>query len=193
MSTIEHDRQRPPHTVGADESPRVFLSYRRDDSADVAERLAAHLRDDIGFSCVFRDQDDLIGGQDWRHVLRASISTSDATLCLIGPDWAAARDDGTRRIDDRDDPVRQEVALALDPGTPTSAVPVVLGGAVPPAELPDDISPTMSATAARPSIAPGRSGRSTPTRRRPHDRVRPRRSADPPAGGSRLSSGSGRA
>ena len=46
---------------------------------------------------------------------------------LIGPRWAGAEPAGPRRIDDEQDFVRLEVAVALDSGA--QVVPVLLPGA----------------------------------------------------------------
>jgi hypothetical protein len=107
-------------------APQVFLSYRRADGDGVASTVADRLRIDLGSENVFRDTDDLIAGQVWKEVLVESIDSSDAVIVMLGPDWAGVGDDGTRRIDSGDDPVRSEIAQALKPDTLPDVIPVLV-------------------------------------------------------------------
>ena len=49
-------------------------------------------------------------------------------LAIIGPDWLTAERDGKRRLDDPDDWVRREIAIALDLSR-VSVIPVLVGDA----------------------------------------------------------------
>ena len=126
-------------------SPTVFLSYRRRDRAVVIE-LAETLRADLGSRNVFRDEDDLIGGQNWREELRDRIARSNSVLVLIGEHWEGVRQDGSRRIDDPDDVVRTEVEQAIDVEGGARATPVLVDRGVP-AELPATLRPLFDAHA----------------------------------------------
>ena len=130
----------PASTVGADRVPSVFISYRRDESLPTASAMARHLREDLSSVCVFRDEDDLIGGQDWRRALETAMASADAAIVLAGRDWAGGARPGERRIDDVEDPVREEVRQALSPSTRVRAIPVLLDGASPAPNVPDDIA-----------------------------------------------------
>ena len=80
-------------------------------------------------------------GTDFVDQVERAISTSDASLMVIGPDWLGAADaEGRRRLDDPEDHVRSEVRFAL--ASPNPVVPVLVGDASLPTEdeLPDDIS-----------------------------------------------------
>ena len=127
-------------SLKADRVPSVFISYRKDDARRTAAAMAEHLKDDLTTECVFRDEDDLIGGQEWKTVLESALSHADAALVLVGADWAGGAEPGSRRIDEQDDMVRREVQLALGESTKVYPVPVLLDGAEPASELPDDIS-----------------------------------------------------
>jgi uncharacterized membrane protein YidH (DUF202 family) len=81
-------------------------------------------------------------GADFVEHIHAAVGTADAFLVVIGRGWLNAKDeDGGRRLDDPDDFVRTEVALALA-GKPV-VIPVLVGGAVMPddEELPPDLVP----------------------------------------------------
>jgi hypothetical protein len=120
--------------------PRIFLSYRRDDSAGFAGRLADALEAEFGADSVFRDVDDIRPGEDFIHAIESHLREVGAVLVMIGPHWLAAGPDGQRRLDDADDFVRQEIQAALDSGKPL--IPLLVGGAAmpPAADLPEVIA-----------------------------------------------------
>ena len=79
-------------------------------------------------------------GTDFVDQVERAISTSDASLVVMGPDWLGATDpEGRRRLDDPEDHVRSEVRSAL--ASPNPVVPVLVGDASLPTEdqLPDDL------------------------------------------------------
>lgn len=117
----------------------IFISYRREDSAGFAGRLADALEKGLGAERVFRDVDDIRPGQDFVDAIETQLRQMDVVLVLIGPQWSVITRDGVRRLDDPDDFVRQEIRLALTLGKPV--IPVLVGGARMPAErdLPEDI------------------------------------------------------
>lgn len=109
-----------------------FLSYRRDDSAGFAGRLADDLEAAFGVGTVFRDVDDIRPGEDFVQAIESHMKTVDVVLVMIGPRWLTAGTDGTRRLNDPRDFVRQEIAAALGSGRPI--IPLLVGGAVMPTE-----------------------------------------------------------
>lgn len=117
----------------------VFISYRRDDAEGYAGRLEESLERLLGKGSVFRDVLDIAPGDDFAATIRTRLSTAQTVLVLIGPRWAGGETAGQRRIDDANDFVRLEVAVALDSGK--RVVPVLLGGTPMPAAsaLPDDL------------------------------------------------------
>jgi hypothetical protein len=124
-------------------SNRVFISYRRDDASGYAGRLEEALERRLGRGSVFRDVLDIPPGEDFVQAIRTRLADAQTVLVLIGPRWAGADAGakGQRRIDDPQDFVRLEVAVALDSGA--RVVPVLLPGASMPAEgsLPDPLKP----------------------------------------------------
>lgn len=119
--------------------PTVFISYRRTDTGDVAPDLSVRLREDLGSRNVFRDEDDIIAGQRWEDVLRQSMEASDAVVFLVGGAWTGARQDGTRRIDEVHDPVRNEVVEALEIADRSVPIPILIDIAEPPKALSADV------------------------------------------------------
>lgn len=97
--------------------PSVFISYRRDDSAGEAGRLADTLEARFGRERVFRDVEDIPAGQDFAREIDRTLARTDTLLVIIGREWLAVKDaSGRRRLDDTQDFVRLEIAAALAHG-----------------------------------------------------------------------------
>lgn len=111
---------------------RIFLSYRRDDSAGFAGRLADAIESEFGADSVFRDVDDIRPGEDFIHAIESHLQQVGVVLVMIGPRWLDAGADGRRRLDDANDFVRQEIQAALESGKPL--IPLLVGGA----RMPDE-------------------------------------------------------
>src|SRR5881392_1436366 len=108
--------------------PRVFISYRREDSADVAGRIFDRLTKHLGADSVFKDVNSIRTGEDFRVAVADSIAGCHAVIVVIGPHWcAAAEKEGRRRLDSPTDFVRLEIEAALRGGHPV--VPVLVNGA----------------------------------------------------------------
>ena len=128
---------------------RVFLSYRRDDSAGFAGRLTDALEAAFGADSVFRDVDDIGPGEDFLAAIEAQLRQVDAVLVMIGPRWLATGADGRRRLDAAGDVVRREIEAALASGKPV--IPVLVGGAAMPAG--DALPASIAALARRNAVS----------------------------------------
>lgn len=102
---------------------KVFISYRRDDSAGHTGRLFDSLEERFGNEAFFRDVEDLEPGVDFPAALDRALSVCDAMLVMIGPAWAAASSDRGRRLDQAGDFVRVEVAAARARASPYDSGP----------------------------------------------------------------------
>jgi hypothetical protein len=110
---------------------RLFLCYRRADSGAIAERLHERLSTHFGADNVFRDVEDIGLGEIFRQPVQRAIAGCDVFLAVIGPGWLVLRDeDGARRLDRPNDPVRSEIETAIARGL--RIVPVLVGGAAMP-------------------------------------------------------------
>ncbi len=123
--------------------PKIFISYRRDDSQHQADRLHSALSRKIPKRDIFIDVDNIPVGINFVQHLDQQVAQCDVLLALIGPDWLEAKNPqtGQRRLDDPKDFVRIEIASALKRGIPVA--PILLDGAALPPEhsLPDDLKP----------------------------------------------------
>ena len=121
---------------------RIFVNYRRDDSASHALNVAQYLEATFGKRNVFLDIDRMRAGQSFPTVLKERLSASKVMLAIIGPSWIELKgENGQRRLDDPSDWVRLEIATALQSGT--VVIPVLVGGASLPrkGDLPPDLQP----------------------------------------------------
>lgn len=119
---------------------KLFLSYRRDDTGDLALHLAEWLRKNKRVSELFIDIDEIRLGEPFDTAIENALRSCDAVLVLIGPDWLGARQQSNHyRINDEQDFVRREVRLALKSGKPV--VPILRGSVTmpPTTKLPLDI------------------------------------------------------
>jgi glycerophosphoryl diester phosphodiesterase len=102
-------------SVEKGEAGRVFISYRRQDTAWPARQLYDVLVDELGADRVFKDVDDIEPGDDFVERIQSAVGSCEVLLALIGPQWLTVTDaNGGRRIDDPEDFVRLEVETALD-------------------------------------------------------------------------------
>jgi len=134
------------HLVAEFMPARIFISYRREDAAGDAGRLADHVQRRFGAARVFLDIDTIEPGADFVRVLRESLQDTAVMLVVIGPRWTSVRAaDGSRRLDDPADFVRMEVEAAL--GRDIPVVPVLMQGATVPRK--EDLPPSLASLATR--------------------------------------------
>ncbi len=116
---------------------RIFISYRRADSAPYAALLATTLDAHYGGGRVFYDVESISPGVDFAEARARRLEISDVVLVVIGPRWLSTLDPvGRRRLDAPDDFVRLEVADALR--ARKRVIPVLVGGAYMP--RPEELS-----------------------------------------------------
>lgn len=117
---------------------RIFISYRRSDSAEWADRLNRHLAMRFGKDLIFQDVEDIRPGSDWLEAIRKELAACQVFLIVIGPHWLADSG-GHQRLDDPQDVLCMEIREALS-GTGT-VIPVLVGTAAMPSsgDLPESI------------------------------------------------------
>jgi hypothetical protein len=133
--------QASTRTAPAAIAPSIFISYRREDSADICGRISDRLIERFGRNAVFKDVDSIPIGRDFRTHLQEAVGRCDALLVIIGRQWSEASAHGKRRLDDPRDHLRIEVESALARSIPV--IPVLVQGAPMPEEdtLPDSLKP----------------------------------------------------
>ena len=93
---------------------KIFINYRRADSADVAGRIYDYIRENVKGGVIFKDVDSIPLGVDFRTFIDEAVRGSDVMLVIIGNQWLSVHDEnGRRRLDDPNDFVRLEIEAAL--------------------------------------------------------------------------------
>ncbi|MFZ0161316.1 MAG: toll/interleukin-1 receptor domain-containing protein [Kineosporiaceae bacterium] len=125
-------------------SGRVFISYRREETAYAAGWLYDRLAEHFGEDQVFKDVDSIEMGDDFVKVITTAVGSCDVLLALIGDRWLTITDEqGARRLDQPDDFVRREIEAALT--RDVRVVPILVEGARMPRteELPQSLVPLV--------------------------------------------------
>jgi TIR domain len=122
---------------------RIFVGYRRSDTAKIAQKIYGRLsRHFGGTKAVFQDVNGIRPGRPWSQVIDEAIATCHVFVVLIGSGWlAATKDEERRRIDDSEDRHRREIEVALEREIPV--IPVLIDAAEMPAreDLPESLRP----------------------------------------------------
>jgi len=119
---------------------RIFISYRRDDSAGYAGRLYDRFTQHFGPEQIFMDIDTIEPGLDFVEVIEEAVGSCDVLIALIGRQWLTITDDtGQRRLDNPEDFVRLEIKTALERNI--RVIPALIRGASMPRsrDLPNDL------------------------------------------------------
>src|SRR5690348_15332971 len=130
------------------ESGRIFICYRREETAYSAGWLFDRLADRFGGQ-IFKDVDSIEPGDDWVEVITTVVGSCDVLLALIGDRWLTITDeDGRRRLDDPDDFVRLEIEAALTRNV--RVIPILVEGA----RLPraDELPPSLAGLVRRQAL-----------------------------------------
>src|SRR5438067_929985 len=121
---------------------KLFINYRREDTAPYAGRLYDRLTAHFSADQVFIDIDQIEPGEDYVEVINRKVGTCDIAIVAIGPNWLGATDaSGKRRLDDEEEFVRMEIVAALQ--RKIRVIPVLVGGARMPGthDLPEALAP----------------------------------------------------
>ena len=119
--------------------PIIVISYRRQDSNTIARRMYEALKAHYGEKSVYIDIESIQPSADYRVHIRQTLQRALVMLAVIGTEWRGVRADGSVRIFDSDDPVRDEVETML--GNRRAVMPILVNGAGMPtdAEVPDSL------------------------------------------------------
>lgn len=121
------------------QNAKVFISYRREDSAGHAGRLFDRISSYFGDRIkVFMDIDSIAPGEDFISVIENAVGACEILVAVIGRNWLTITNEaGKRRLDNPEDSVRVEVATALNRNV--RVIPVLVQGVTMPRpeELPE--------------------------------------------------------
>ena len=120
---MDHKRVHRPVTT-------IFISYRREDTAGHSGRLHDYLTRHFGEKRVFMDVETIGPGQNFVDAIKTAIGTCNVLVVVMGRQWLSNAEGTARRIDNPDDFVRLEIALAL--ARSIRVIPVLVQGATMP-------------------------------------------------------------
>ena len=128
---------------------KVFINYRRDDTAAEARLLYDRLAQRFAAENVFLDVVSIESGMQWLEQLKLRGRSCGAFLALIGRDWmpsmkARAR---ARVVEPIDDYVKLEIETALRRRPAVTVIPVLVGEAPEP-PVADELPRSIGALAA---------------------------------------------
>jgi formylglycine-generating enzyme required for sulfatase activity len=125
--------------------PKIFICYRRDDSAGMAGRIYDRLEARFGRENLCMDIDAIPLGVDFREYLQSAVEQCDVLLAIIGKNWFGRTPEGSRRLDDAKDFVRIEIEAAL--ARNIFVIPVLIDQVRMPAET--ELPPSLASLAYR--------------------------------------------
>jgi hypothetical protein len=144
-------------SVGPTESrsgpgPKVFITYRREETAAHAGRLYDAMVARFGEANVFMDV-DMAPGVDFVEGITEAVAACHVLIVVMGPRWATVKDEqGRARLADPEDFVRLEVETALRRPDVTP-IPVLVAGARMPNR--EDLPPEVRAITRRNALELG--------------------------------------
>jgi len=130
---LEREEQWERQTKG------IFISYRRDESARYAGRLADRLSEHFGEDMVFRDIDSVAVGVDFVKPIERALEASVVMIVVIGRNWTTELKEHEQT--GQEGYTRLEIATALQRNN-VPVIPVLVQGAAMPRadELPNDLA-----------------------------------------------------
>ena len=127
--------------IGTAVGTKVFVSYRRSDTAHLAGRIFDHLEDAFGRDEVFFDVEAIPPGVDFKAYIDTRMRQSAVVLALIGPNWLRQPTLMQRMLGRGSGPdhVVMEIEIAMRHGVPV--IPMLIDGAAMPGE--DSLPPSI--------------------------------------------------
>ncbi len=129
-----------PSKPGSAPGPKVFITYRREETGPHAGRLYDAMVARYGEDNVFMDV-DMAPGVDFVERITEAVAACQVLIVVMGPRWATvANEKGTARLADPEDFVRLELETGLRRPDVTP-IPVLVSGAQMPnrEDLPSEV------------------------------------------------------
>ena len=116
---------------------QIFISYRRDDSISQSRQIQDALQRIGGQDSVFMDTRSIQAGDDWTGEIRSALLDADIVIVVVKDwdRWLGVEKYGKKRIDQSDDWIRQELALAFQEKKKVFLVLIGKGEEIVPADV----------------------------------------------------------
>lgn len=116
------------------EQPRIFISYRREDSPSAAVLLRDYLATHFGDEHIFMDVRSIPEGARFKDEINRKLRECDVLLAIMGKEWPS------ERLKNPDDFVRLEITTAIDEGVRVIPVLVEQARLPTPKDLPNELA-----------------------------------------------------
>lgn len=124
-------------------TPKIFISYRQNDTSWACTRLYEHLAMIYGRASVFLDNESIPTASNYEEVIPARAKAADIMLVVMGEHWASEENlDKLHLRTVKQDFVRDELEIALNAENDIRVLPVLVDtDAFPaPSDLPDSVA-----------------------------------------------------
>lgn len=120
----------------------IFISYRRQDSADIAKKIYNSLAKVYGKERIYLDVHNNKPGAIFPEEIRQALNRAKVILVIIGQQWVDIADEKGKRLFDENDFVRKEVSHALERhNISATLIPVLVNNAKMPSK--DQLPPLL--------------------------------------------------
>lgn len=135
--------------MGLGAMPKLFISYRREETLALAGRVYDRLIARFGPRSVVMDIDAISPGMDFRDVLASELAQCHVVLAVMGRGWLNASEESQRRLENPRDFVRIEIETALSRGI--HLIPILVADTSMPkeSELPESMGQLVYKQAVR--------------------------------------------
>ena len=120
---------------------KIFISYRRGDSAGYAQAIYSRLVQQFSKDQIFMDVDTIAPGTNFERAIERAVADCDVLVAVIGKRWIAAEPNAPSRFENTKDYVALEISTALS--RDINVLPVLVDGMTMPSEesLPPPVRP----------------------------------------------------
>jgi formylglycine-generating enzyme required for sulfatase activity len=121
--------------------PKIFISYRRVDSAGYTQAIYSRLVQQFSQDEIFIDVDTIAPGADFERAIERAVADCDVLVAVIGKRWITAEPNAPSRFENTKDYVALEISTAL--ARDVHVIPVLVDGTTMPREenLPFPVRP----------------------------------------------------
>src|SRR5687767_11135633 len=128
---------------------KIFVNYRRQQEGGwPADSIATRLQSEFGRDHIFLDTKNIRPADEWAKKIRSEIASAAALVVVLGKDWHKVQDEaGNKRLDQKDDWVREEIRTAINLQIPIFILQLDAAELPKKDWLPEDIQPLLDSQA----------------------------------------------
>src|ERR1044071_3053832 len=105
---------------------KIFISYRREDSAGYTQAIYSRLAQQFSQDQIFMDVDTIAPGADFERAIERAVADCDVLVAVIGKRGIAGEPNAPSRFENTKDYVALEISTAL--ARDVHVIPVLVDG-----------------------------------------------------------------